>query len=280
MAKRNKQRLTITLDQHIVSLIDDCIDGKQIRNRSHAIEYILSQQLRPTVQQAVILASGDGVNMRPFTYEIPKPLLPVKGRPILEYSIEMLRDANVRDIVLVVSHLADKIRNHFGDGSKYGVSLTYVEEKTPRGTARSLKAAKKYLNTQSPFVLMYGDVLLNLDLSDLLTLHEEQEAFATLALTTTADPGGYGVVRLRGNSVVGFSEKPTRSATSALINAGVMVFSSGIFSYVEQRGVTALEEDVLSQVVKNEDVIGYPFEGTWFDVGTPEEYERAVKEWG
>lgn len=105
----DRNRLTITLKKDLLPLIDEIIDGTRIRNRSHAIEYLLSQSLKPQTNKALILAAGRGVNMRPFTYEIPKTLIPVKGKPILEYSIEQLRESGLKDIYILVGHLGEKL---------------------------------------------------------------------------------------------------------------------------------------------------------------------------
>lgn len=279
MIKRNKERLTITLDTDILKLVDRFIDGKRIRNRSHAIEYLISQQLKPKIRQAVILASGKGVKMRPFTYELPKSMLPVKGRPILGYTIDLLRDANIRDIIIVVSHLSDKIRTYFGDGSKFGVSIRYIEESKPTGTASSLRKVKAHIH-KDPFVLLYGDVLADIDLHDFISVHENSDALATIALKTTHEPGVYGVVKLKGNRVVKFTEKPLQSAeSSALINAGVMILDSSIFSSFPPARGAMLERDVLEKLTSTERVFGYPFAGAWYDVGTPEVYQNAVQHW-
>ena len=124
----DRDRLTITLRKDILEKLDNLIDGVTLRNRSHAIESILERSLMPQVTQAVILAGGVGVNMRPFTYEIPKALIPVHGKPLVEYLIEELRDAGIRTIVMATGHLGDKIIDHFGNGSKFGVTIQYSQE--------------------------------------------------------------------------------------------------------------------------------------------------------
>lgn len=279
MSGRSKHRLTITLDREILSLVDRFIDGKRIRNRSHAIEYLLAQQLRPRVRRAVILASDEGVRMRPFTYELPKAMLPVKGRPILEHTITLLRDANIRDITLVVSHLAEQIRTHFGNGRKYGVNVRYIEEKRPSGTAAPLRKAEDSLRGE-PFIVMYGDVLVDIDLTDFMMFHETTNALLSLALKPMVDPGEYGVVKLRGNRVIEFIEKPQRSReASALINAGVMILDPSVLSSIPATRGAMLERDVLERLVPTGRVYGYPFEGAWFDVGTPRVYQDAVQHW-
>ncbi|MEX0649382.1 MAG: sugar phosphate nucleotidyltransferase [Candidatus Andersenbacteria bacterium] len=277
-----RERITITVRKDLLRRLDRTIDHQRIRNRSHAFEVLLARILGNDIHQAVILASGVGVKMRPFTYEIPKPLIPVSGQPLLEHTIELLRDHGIRNIVLTVSHLADKIQQHFGDGSKFGVSIRYVQEKRPTGTAGALQAAQKKLD-EGPFLMMYGDVLLNLDLTDFLQAHQNtRAAVGTIALTSVADPSAYGAVKLRGTRVVEFSEKPVISSdVSRLVFAGAAAFDPSVFTFLPKgkKKATSLERDIFPQLIEEGRLYGYPFEGQWFDVSTPEVYEQVLKHW-
>lgn len=276
-----RQRVTVTIREDILSSLDRLIDHEKIRNRSHALESLLQRSLSHETTQAVILASGAGVAMRPFTYEIPKPLIPVQGRPILEHTINLLRQHNIRNLVITVSHLKDSIIEHVGDGSQFGVHVTYVQEAKPSGTGGALKAAQPYVTT-SPFLVMYGDVLLDLDMSDFIRAHRASPAaLATIALTSAADPSEYGSVKLRGTRVAEFSEKPeTTLATSRLVFAGAMVCNRELFSFMPKRAKQlSLERDIFPKLVADQRLYGFPFDGQWFDVSTPEIYERVLRAW-
>lgn len=278
-----RQRITITIRDDILRNLDRIIDHQRIRNRSHAVEVLLSRIFSNETHQAVILASGEGVKMRPFTYEIPKPLIPVSGRPLLEYTIELLRQHGITDIIITVSHLADKIEEYFGDGSRFGVNITYVHEKKPSGTGGALLAAREHLDS-GPFLLLYGDVLVDLDITDLLQAHQNTKAAAgTIALTSVADPSAYGAVKLRGTRVVEFSEKPIISSeVSRLVFAGAGTFDEAIFNFFPQtkRGrAISLENDVFPELIAQGRLYGYLFEGQWFDVSTPEVYETVLRGW-
>ncbi len=279
MSKPGRQRLTITLRQDLLPRIDQTIDGAKIRNRSHAIEFLVANALKPKFRRAFILAGGRGVKMRPFTYELPKPMIPVKGRPILEYTVERLRDVDVRDIVILVGHLGEKIKTHFGDGSRFGVKIRYVEEKKEAGTAAPLRLAAPFLKSQ-PFILFYGDVLIDLNLSDLIEFHSTTGGLATIALTSIENPSEFGVVKMHGNRVVEFLEKPPQSRKlSHLIYTGVCVLEPSVINRVPKKGFTMLEKDVFPQLAREGKLSGYLFEGQWFDIGTPEVYDRALNEW-
>lgn len=280
MAQRD--RVTVTIRQDLLRGLDRMVDYHKIRNRSHALETILSRVLSSETRQAVILASGEGVNLRPFTYEIPKPLIPVNGKPLLEYGIALLRQHGISDIVITISHLGEKIKTHFGDGSKSGVRITYVEETKPSGTAGALKAAQSHVG-DAPFVLLYGDVLVNLDVSDFLQNHQQlKAAVGSLALTSVADPSAYGAVKLRGSRVVEFSEKPLiDSEVSRLVFAGCATFDNKIFDYLQKdtHKNFSLERHVFPKLIAEGRLFGYVFEGQWFDVSTPESYDRALQQW-
>lgn len=273
----DRERLTITLRKDILRRLDALIDGITLRNRSHAIETFLEKALTAKVDQAVVLAGGQGTNMRPLTLEVPKALIPVRGKPILEYVIEMLRDHGIRTVVLCIGHMGDKIKNHVGDGSKYGVKIIYSEEKEPMGTAGAIRQAKSYLQPQ-PFLVMHGDVLAQIDINEFIGFHQEQERMGTIALTTVSDTSALGSVKLRGSTVIAFEEKPKNGTSSHLVSAGIYMFEPEILDQIPEKGAVMLE-DIFATLAKEGRLAGFPFEGLWFDVSTPESYERAIKEW-
>jgi len=128
-------RVTITIKKDILRRIDSMVDGNDIRNRSHAIENLLTKSLVKTgLDTALIMAGGEGVNLRPITYEIPKPLIPIRGKPILEHQLNLLKKHDVTNVILSVNYMNDKIRGYFGDGRRFGVDITYIEEENQMGT--------------------------------------------------------------------------------------------------------------------------------------------------
>ncbi|MFH1055207.1 MAG: sugar phosphate nucleotidyltransferase [Candidatus Altiarchaeota archaeon] len=276
-AEANRERLTITLRNDLLRELDDMVDGIKVRNRSHAIEVLISRVLESKkVKRAFILAGGKGTRMRPFTYEMPKPMIPIKGRPLIQHIIELCRKYEIRDIILSTGYLGGKIREHFGDGSHLGVDIKYVEEKEELGTAGPLNLAKNLL--KCPFLMFNGDVLSDIDLADLIRFHGEQNALATIALTQVEDTSAFGVARLKGDRIVGFVEKPKSSEDSRLINAGVYVLEPEVLKYVKP-GKSMIERDVFPKLSAEGKLYGYLFDGQWFDTGTPEAYEKAIKNW-
>lgn len=272
----DRQRLTITLKNDIIKSLDAAIDGFNLRNRSHAIEYFLSQVLVPKVGQAIILAGGSGVKMRPLTYEVPKPLIPVHGRPLIDYIIPMLREVGIKEIIIATGHLGDKIKEYVGNGQKYGVKISYSHESKPLGSAGAIRNASTLLQDK-PFLVVNGDVLTKIDLMEFISYYQPEKYVAQIALSNSANTKGYGTVQLRGEKIVKFIEhdhpKPTQ-----LINAGVYLFSPEILRYIPSHGLVTIDE-VFTKLAQEEKMCGFSYDGSWFEISTPENYERAIKEW-
>src|SRR5205823_6250891 len=158
--------------------------------------------------QALILAGGEGTRLRPLTSTIPKPVVPLVGRPFISYMLEWLRRHGVEDAILGCGFMADAVRDVLGDGSSLGMRLRYLEEPKPLGTGGALKFAEELLDER--FFMLNGDVLCDIDLSAQLAAHERTGARATLALVGVDDPSAYGLVRLNPDSSVReFVEKPS-----------------------------------------------------------------------
>ncbi len=275
----DRERLTITLKKEILKKLNDYIDGSHIRNRSHAIEYVLARYFAPKLRRALILAGGKGVKMRPFTYEMPKCLIPVNGRPVLDYTIENLRRYDIRDIILSIGYHGEKIREHIGDGSRFGVNITYIEQRGLEvGTAAPVRQVKKFLGAE-PFILYYADVLAKINYDDMFDFHIAHGGVTTMALTSVSKSSDWGVVRLQGSKIHSFLEKPDhRKDLSKIINVGVYICEPNIFDYITPHA-KRLEKDVFPKLVEERKLTGYIFAGQWFDVGNPESYKQAVGEW-
>lgn len=276
---QGRPRLTITLKKDLIQHLDNYIDGSRIRNRSHAIEYVLTKYFSPKVKQAVILAGGKGLRMRPLTYEMPKAMIPVNSRPVLEQIIETLRRYDIRELIVCIGYQGQKIQKHFGDGSRFGVRIQYVDEGALEvGTAAPLRLVQKLLSPSQPFLVYYADVLANIELDDMFDFHLAGGCVGTMALSSVRRPADWGVVRVQGSRVYSFLEKPDpRKNLSNIINAGVYIFEPAIFKYLAT--ATRLEKDVFPPLVKDGQLGAYLFAGQWFDVGTPESYAQAIKEW-
>ena len=273
-----KTRLTITLDKDILKRVDSAIDGAKIRNRSHAIEFLLTSSLVPKSTKVLILAGGEGVKFRPLTYEFPKSLLPVRGKPLLEHTLNALREQGLTEVYISTGHLGKKIRDQFGDGRALGLKVKYLEQsRTKPGTSQPLLEARGYFQ-DDPFLVIYGDVLTKLNFLDLVDFHSSQRRVATMALTSVETTSMWGVASIEGNYIVDFVEKPKVKTKSHLVNAGIYVLSPEIFKYIPA-GSTRLEKDLFPRLAKEGKLCAYPFDSQWYDVSTPQVYEEVLKHW-
>ena len=275
-----REKITITLRDDLLKKVDEIVDQDKIRNRSHAIEYLLSQSFLSNIDAALILAGGKGSKMKPLTEKLPKPLLPIQGKPILEHQIELLKACGIKEVSIVIGYLGEKIKQHFGDGSRFGVRITYIEQDAKEiGTGHALYLARNFLSSKR-FCMLYGDILAEINLADCVEYHTTSNALATVALTSIKYPSFYGVAKLRGEKVVEFTEKPKeKDELSRVISAGIFCFEPEIFGKLSPAKDLALERDVFPKLAKEGKLTGYLFEGKWFDIGTPEIYARAQKEW-
>ena len=271
-----KERITITLNSNLIGQIDKRIDGVDIKNRSQEIEILLAGALGTNIpSKAVLLVGGRGTRLRPLTDKMPKALLPVHGKTITEHLFDLLKKYGIRDSVLCVGYLKDKIKEKFGDGSEIGMNISYVEENEPLGTAGPLKLAKKYL--KDSFIVSNGDELKNINIPRMFRLHKRKDALATIALTTVDDPSHYGVARLDGSRIIEFVEKPSKPVSN-LINAGFYIIEPEVIDMIPD-GFSMLEKDVFPKLAKLGRLRGFPFAGQWFDIGNIDRYKIAEKNW-
>lgn len=260
----------------MLKLLDEQVDGVAIKNRSHAIELNLAKALqKKSVTQAVIFAGGT-YSVTQDREEVPTVMAKIKGKPILEHNILMLKKQGVTEIILAVSHEKERIKEHFGNGQRLGVSIKYIEDENPQGTAGALRAAAPHIT--GTFIACNGDELKTIDIKEMYAFHKKQGTMATLAVTTKANPKEYGVVVLNGNHVYSFIEKPTGSIPTNLINAGLYIFEPEVIKMTPQ-GFGRLEQDVFPKLAQKEELAGYVFYGAWQDVRSTEGLEQAMIKW-
>src|SRR5919109_2919257 len=221
--------------------------------------------------QAVILAGGEGTRLRPLTSTVPKPVVPLVDRPFIRFMLDWLRSHGVDDVVMSCGHLASGVRNVLGDGTAFGIRLTYVEEPRPMGTGGAVKYAEPLL--QDRFLMLNGDVLTDMDLTSQIAQHETTGARATLALTPVEDPSAYGLVRTRdGGEVTEFVEKPAPDQIDTRnISAGAYVLERAVLDLLEPDQPASIERDVFPRLV-GEGLYGCVADGYWLDIGTPDRY--------
>ncbi|MFF7633336.1 sugar phosphate nucleotidyltransferase [Kitasatospora sp. NPDC008050] len=227
--------------------------------------------------KAVVMAGGEGTRLRPMTSSMPKPLLPVANRPIMEHVLRLLKRHGLTDTVVTVQFLASLVKNYFGDGEELGMSLSYANEEIPLGTAGSVKNAEDALRDDS-FLVISGDALTDFDLSELIAFHRSKGALVTVCLTRVPDPLEFGITIVDDEGrVERFLEKPTWGQVfSDTVNTGIYVMEPEVFDYVAAGQSVDWSSDVFPQLLKEgKPVYGYVAEGYWEDVGTHESYGKA-----
>jgi mannose-1-phosphate guanylyltransferase/phosphomannomutase len=227
--------------------------------------------------KGVIMAGGEGTRLRPLTSTVPKPLLPVANRPMMEHVIDLLAKHGIDDIVVTVAFMANAIKNYFGDGSDFGVRMRYVDEPVPLGTAGSVRNAMDLLQDDR-FVVISGDVITDIDLSAIIDFHDAKGALATIGLTPVDNPLEFGIVITREDGTIDrFLEKPTWGQVfSDTINTGIYVLEPGVFDYIEPGRSVDFSGEVFPALLRDGRALyGAIARGYWEDVGTLEAYLRA-----
>lgn len=228
----------------------------------------------------MILAGGLGTRFRPVRDDIPKPLAPVAGRPVLEHQISALAAGGVRRIVLCVGYRHQQIEQHFGGGERFGVDLVYSRETQALGTAGALADARSCLYA-SPFIVLNGDTLMpDLDYLRLSAKYAESAAEIMMVVTQPPDAGAYGIVHLdtAAIQVLGFQEKCGLDAdyAQAWISAGAYVFSHEIFKLIPAGRPCSMENEVFPKVLQqNLQIAVFAYRGFFGDMGTPAGYART-----
>lgn len=226
--------------------------------------------------KGVILVGGEGTRLRPLTSRLPKPMAPIANEPFLVRMIEWIKSYGITDIVLAMCYLPDRIREQLGDGSSLGVSLTYVVEDSPLGTAGAVKNAAGHID-DTCFVFN-GDILTDLDLGAMLENHKKVGARVSISLTEVEDPSQFGVVEMdRNGRIERFTEKPKREdARSNWINAGTYIVNPDVLDLVPENEFWMFERNLFPDLLSEGSLLqGYQSSSYWLDLGTPAKYREA-----
>lgn len=227
--------------------------------------------------KAVLMAGGEGSRLRPLTSRRPKPLAPVAGKPVMEHIVDLLRKHGLTEIVATLHYLADEMETWFGDGSAHGVTMHYVVEDTPLGTAGAVKMAHDLLAGE-PFLIISGDALTDVDLTALVRHHKEQGNDVTIALQRVTNPLEFGVVVTdEDGRIVRFLEKPSWGEVfSDTINTGIYVLEPGIMDLMERGKIYDFSKDLFPRMLhEGKKLGGWIFDAYWTDIGNLEQYQQA-----
>lgn len=224
------------------------------------------------IETAVILAGGEGLRLRPLTNDIPKAMVTVAGKPLLQWVIEGLRKHGVQKIVVGVAYKKDRVTEYFGNGKRFGAQIEYSNHSVEGGTSEGFRLAIERHVDDDIFLAMNGDELVDLDLADFVKCHYSNGGLATIAVGPLRSP--YGVVKLEGNDIVGFQEKPI--LTSHFVSIGTYIFSREVLDYLPEKG--DVERSAFPRLATMRKLKAYNHNGFWATVNTIKDLEDVERQ--
>ncbi len=263
-----KNRLTITLSASTLKKVDDLIDGKEVRSRSHAIETILQKQLEPSIHTAIILAGGG----KKRDYKI-KPLIEFNGKPLIVHTLELLKRYNINKVIVLASKGMEGVEQTALNSSPK-LDIKFIYEKKRLGTAGALKNARRYL--KNSFFCLHADIFTNINLQQLANFHRENQSIATIAVQPKMSHKSFDNVYIQGNKVISFKPKD-KNLDVSLVNSGIYLFEPELLDYIPNKTPTMLEKDVFPKVAVTQRINAFTFQGTWLDVTTEQTYQEDLK---
>ena len=227
--------------------------------------------------KAFLLAAGRGTRLKPFTDTVPKCLVPIKGTPILGIWLDLCRNYGITEILVNLHHLADMVEDYIETNS-CGLDITVFREETLLGSAGTVTANRDFVREEKAFFILYADNLTNVNLERMMEFHLKNDSIFTMGLFETARPEACGIAKINGDKLItSFVEKPAEPVSN-LANAGIYVAGQKLFDYIPQKEPVDFGFDVLPGLVGR--MHGYVIEEYLLDIGKPDDYKRANKEWG
>lgn len=220
--------------------------------------------------RAVVMAGGYGSRLRPLTDDLPKPMLPLGGKPLLEIIVDQLREAGIREVNITTHYKSERISEHFKDGSDFGVNIGYLHEAEPLGTAGALRLLEKSDDT---LLVINGDILTRVDFRAMLNFHREHHADMTVAVRPYELRIPYGVIEQEGELITGIAEKPI---VRRFVNAGIYLVSPGSARQVPPDRPYDMPELISAIIANGQRVVGFPVHEYWLDIGQLEDYQKAM----
>lgn len=248
------------------------VDGEGRVVRLESLQALYKQPAFPN--PVFLMAGGFGKRLRPYTDDCPKPLLEIGGKPILETIIENFVKSGFRQFFIAVHYRAEQIKNYFGSGDRWGVSITYIDELEPMGTAGAIGLMPEDL-PDVPLIVMNGDILTQVDFTRLLAYHNEQQSIATMCVRQYEYQIPYGVVTLEQQRIVGIEEKPLQHC---LANAGIYVLDHSLIQSIAQQKKLDMPTLFNQQIALGETVSMFPVNDYWLDIGREADFLRAQGE--
>lgn len=266
-ASGKKDRLTISLPLDILTSLDDTIDGKEIRNRSHAIEHFLRQSLKPTITRAVILAGA------PTKTTSHPSLTQIDGRTLLDITLEHVAEAGFTE-VYILAESANRILEQSLGHHTYNLHIHWISEPRPMGTGGSLKLLEPILH--EPFLVLHGDILTSIPLQSFVHFHISENTLVTMAVKPRISEPKYGQVVLQGNRIKTFAEHDKGQGIS-IINTGAYIMNPAVFSYLPEGKPSKIEIDVFPKLAAANELSAFFFQGMWFDISNHKNMREIIR---
>ena len=222
--------------------------------------------------QAIVMAGGEGLRLRPLTNDVPKPMLPVGGKPLMEHIILKLRDTGIEKIDVATCYQSEKIKNYFGNGVAFGVSINYVDESKPLGTGGVLGLIEKPKHT---VLVINGDILTDVDFKSMLLYHQEHRADLTVAVRRYEIQVPYGVVECEGTSIRKLKEKPQ---LPLLVNGGIYLLEPSVYDFIVPNESLNMTELISRLLASARNVVSFPIREYWLDIGQHDQYQQAMND--
>ena len=232
--------------------------------------------------KGIILHGGHGTRLRPLTHTGPKQLLPIANKPMSQYCIESIREAGITDIAIIIGGLgSNKVREYYGNGEKFGVNITYIEQDEPRGIAHAIRLCKEFVNNEK-FLVFLGDNIIQKPIADFVENFNKSDYDATVLLCEVDNPSRFGIADVENEKIVKITEKP-KKPTSNLAVTGIYLLTPLIFEVIDNLKPSWRNEleitDALDNLLKQNDNIGYEtITDYWKDTGTPEDILNANRQ--
>ena len=225
--------------------------------------------------QAIILAGGPGTRLRPITYSIPKPMILINNKPFLHYQLEFLKNNGMKDIILCIGYLSEKIIKYFGDGSKMGLSITCSIENKPLGTGGAIKNAEKYIN--GDFLVVYGDSYLSIDYQKAISSFKSVDKIGLLVVYDNKyNTSVKNNIAIDAKGFIIEYDKETEKKNLKYVDAGVIVFKKEILDLIP-KGKVSLEKEIFPKLIEKKELIAFKSKVPFYDIGTFERMEKAKK---
>lgn len=246
-------------------------------NRKRFKNHIINE-VEETIMQVVIMAGGKGTRIASIRSDVPKPMIPICGKPILEHQIEVLKRQGYTDIILVIGHLGNTIRQYFSSGENYGVSIRYIEEEQPLGTAGALYYLKEMI--QEDFLLLNGDIIFDIDIARMFSYHKQKGGMATILTHPNSHPYDSGLVFSDQDGLVQkwLAKEDSRTYYRNRVNAGIHILSPSILSYFSQPKKVDLDRDILKKLISTHQLYAYASPEYIKDMGTPQRYTEVTED--